>query len=154
MSSFAPAYVTDHVPSCSKNASRAICTQTFISNVTAMLLLLPLLPLRLLFLIWLSLFKVLIFITIICYYYGYAALCWALTAVSVSWSYTQSVGLFEVGISLSQSLYLHTGQHKHRINTHRHTCLRVGSEPTARIFERAKTSWPLWLAVISCNFTN
>jgi hypothetical protein len=31
---------------------------------------------------------------------------------------TQTVGLLGRGISQSQGLYLHTGQHKHRINTH------------------------------------
>jgi hypothetical protein len=34
----------------------------------------------------------------------------------VSWSSTQSVGLLGLGISPSRSLYLHTEQHKHRIN--------------------------------------
>jgi hypothetical protein len=33
--------------------------------------------------------------------------------------FTQPVGLLGRGISSSQSHYLHTGQHKHRINTHR-----------------------------------
>jgi hypothetical protein len=32
--------------------------------------------------------------------------------------YTQSVGLLERGISPSQGRYLHTGQHKQRINAH------------------------------------
>jgi hypothetical protein len=36
--------------------------------------------------------------------------------------FTQSVGLLGRGISPSQGFYLHTGQHKHRINTHRHPC--------------------------------
>jgi hypothetical protein len=52
------------------------------------------------------------------YYYGSTALCWALAAFSVSWSYTQPVGLFGWGISPSQGLYLHTEQHKYRINAH------------------------------------
>jgi hypothetical protein len=51
------------------------------------------------------------------YYYGSAALCWALDGFSVSWSYTQSVGLLRQGISPSQGLYLHTEQHKPRINS-------------------------------------
>jgi hypothetical protein len=42
------------------------------------------------------------------YYYGSTALCLALVAFLVSWSYTQSVGLLGRGISLSQGLYLHT----------------------------------------------
>jgi hypothetical protein len=33
--------------------------------------------------------------------------------------FTQTVGLLGRGISPSQGLYLHTGQHKHRINTHK-----------------------------------
>jgi hypothetical protein len=33
----------------------------------------------------------------------------------------QSVGLFGRGISPSQGHYLHTGQHKHRINANRHS---------------------------------
>jgi hypothetical protein len=33
-----------------------------------------------------------------------------------------------IGISRSQGRYLHTGQHKHRINTHRHQCLKWVSE--------------------------
>jgi hypothetical protein len=37
---------------------------------------------------------------------------------SISWSYTQSVGLSKRGIGPSQGLYLHTEQHKHRINAH------------------------------------
>jgi hypothetical protein len=52
------------------------------------------------------------------YYYSSTALCWALTTFSVSWSYTQSVGLLGREISLSQDLYLHTEQHEHRINVH------------------------------------
>jgi hypothetical protein len=53
------------------------------------------------------------------YYYCSTALCWALDAFfSVSWSYTQSVGLLGRGISLSQGLHIHTEPHKHRINAH------------------------------------
>jgi hypothetical protein len=33
------------------------------------------------------------------------------------------------GISPSQDLYLHTGQHKHRLNVHRHPCLEWDSNP-------------------------
>jgi hypothetical protein len=43
--------------------------------------------------------------------------------ISLSSSYTQSVGLLVRGISPSQDRYLRTGQHKHRINTHIHPCL-------------------------------
>jgi hypothetical protein len=52
------------------------------------------------------------------YYYGFIALCWALAAFSVSWSYTQSVGLPEQGISPLQGLCRHTEQYKHSINGH------------------------------------
>jgi hypothetical protein len=37
---------------------------------------------------------------------------------SVSWSYTQSVGLLGREISESQGLYLYTEKHKHRINAY------------------------------------
>jgi hypothetical protein len=56
--------------------------------------------------------------------YGSRALCWALAAFSLSWSFTQSVGLLGRGISPSQGRYLHTGQHKHRLNAHRHPCVK------------------------------
>jgi hypothetical protein len=36
--------------------------------------------------------------------------------------YTQKVGRLERGISPSQGPYLHTEQHKHRINALRHQC--------------------------------
>jgi hypothetical protein len=52
------------------------------------------------------------------YYYGSTALCWALAAFSVSWSYAQSVGPLGRGISPSQGRYLHTGQHEPRMNAH------------------------------------
>jgi hypothetical protein len=51
-----------------------------------------------------------------CYYYGSTALCWALAAFSVSLSYTRLVGLLGRGKNTSQGLYLHTEQHKPRIN--------------------------------------
>jgi hypothetical protein len=35
--------------------------------------------------------------------------------------FSQTVGLLGRVISLSQGLYLNTGQHKHRINAHTHT---------------------------------
>jgi hypothetical protein len=68
------------------------------------------------------------------YYYCSTALCWALAAFSVSWSYTQAVGLLRRGISPSQGLYLHTEQHKHRINTqYRHPCLKWDSNPRSQL---------------------
>jgi hypothetical protein len=53
-------------------------------------------------------------------YYGSTTLCWALAAFSISWSYTQSVGLLGRCISPSHGLYLHvhTQQQKHRLNAH------------------------------------
>jgi hypothetical protein len=45
------------------------------------------------------------------YYCGSTALCWALGAFSVTWSYTQSVGLLGRRISPSQGLYLHSEQY-------------------------------------------
>jgi hypothetical protein len=53
------------------------------------------------------------------------ALCWV--AFSVSWSFTQMVGHLGRGISPSQGRYLHTGQHKHRTNVHKHPCLKWDS---------------------------
>jgi hypothetical protein len=44
--------------------------------------------------------------------------CWAYAVFSVSLSYTHSVGPLGQGISSSQSFYLHTEQHKHRIKAH------------------------------------
>jgi hypothetical protein len=59
---------------------------------------------------------------------------------SVSWSFTQSVGLPGRGISLSQGWYLHTGKQKPRINTHPYPCLKWA------LFERAKTVHALYAA--------
>jgi hypothetical protein len=52
-----------------------------------------------------------------------------LAAFSVSWSYTQSVGLLGRGISPSQGRYLHTEQHKHKTSVHRYSCLDWGWNP-------------------------
>jgi hypothetical protein len=41
--------------------------------------------------------------------------------------FTQSIGLLGRGISPLQGRYLHTGQHKHRINAHRYPCLEWDS---------------------------
>jgi hypothetical protein len=43
--------------------------------------------------------------------------------------YTQSVELLGRGISPSQGRYLHTEQHKHRINEHGYPCLEWDSNP-------------------------
>jgi hypothetical protein len=45
---------------------------------------------------------------------------------------TQSIGLLGRGISPSQGRYLHTEQHKHRINAHRHACLKWDSNPRSQ----------------------
>jgi hypothetical protein len=61
--------------------------------------------------------------------YGSTDLCWALAAFSVSWSFTQSVGLFGRGIRTTQTQ-----------NKRTQTCMpQVGFEPTTPAFERAKT---------------
>ena len=46
-------------------------------------------------------------------------------------NFSQTVGLLRRVISLSQVLYLNTGQHKHRINayTHQNPCLEWDSNP-------------------------
>jgi hypothetical protein len=46
--------------------------------------------------------------------------------------FTQTVGLPGQVISLSQGSYLHTGQYKHRINTHRHPCLEWDLNPPSQ----------------------
>jgi hypothetical protein len=46
--------------------------------------------------------------------------------------FTQSVGLLGRGISPLQGRYLHTGQHKHRINAYRHPCLKWDSNPRSQ----------------------
>jgi hypothetical protein len=77
---------------------------------------------------------------------GSTAPFWALAAFSVLQSYTQSVRQFGWGVRPSQGLYLHTGQHKHRINAHRHPCLseiRTHDPPPPPVFERAKTIYAL-----------
>jgi hypothetical protein len=52
--------------------------------------------------------------------------------------YTQPVGLLGRRASPSQGRYLHTEQHKHRINTQT-SMPRVGFEPVILVFKRAKT---------------
>jgi hypothetical protein len=55
--------------------------------------------------------------------------------------FSQTVGLLRRVISPSQSLYLNTGQHKHRVNTYTHqtSIPWVGFEPTIPASEWAKT---------------
>jgi hypothetical protein len=52
-----------------------------------------------------------------------------------------TIGLFGRVISSSQGLYLHTGQHKHKINIHTHQTSMpcVEFEPTISASEQAKT---------------
>jgi hypothetical protein len=68
--------------------------------------------------------------------------------LSVSWSFSQTVGLLGRVISSSQGLYLNTGQHKHRINayTHRTSMPWVGFKPTIPASEREKTVYALDLS--------
>jgi hypothetical protein len=46
--------------------------------------------------------------------------------------YTQSVGRLGRVLSRSQGRYLQTGQHKHRINAHRHPYLERDSKPSSQ----------------------
>jgi hypothetical protein len=64
--------------------------------------------------------------------YGSTALCRSLDAFSVSRPYIQSEGLLGRGISPSQDRYLHIGQHKHRVNAHRHPCFKYDSNPRSQ----------------------
>jgi hypothetical protein len=59
-------------------------------------------------------------------------LCRAMAVFSVSWTYTESVGLLGRGISPSHGFYLHTEKHSHRIkahNTNIHMDLEWDSNP-------------------------
>jgi hypothetical protein len=66
---------------------------------------------------------------------------WALASAFSFMIILQTVGLLGRVISLSQGLYLNTGQHKHRINTYTHQTSMpwVGFETTIPAFGRAKT---------------
>jgi hypothetical protein len=46
------------------------------------------------------------------------------------------------GISPSQGLYLHIGQHKHRINANRHPCLKWDSKPRSQCLRGRKQFMP------------
>jgi hypothetical protein len=63
---------------------------------------------------------------------GAWGICETLRYTSVSQSYRQSVGLLGRGISPSKGRYLHTEQHKHIINAHRHPCLEWDSNPRSK----------------------
>jgi hypothetical protein len=64
--------------------------------------------------------------------YASTALCWALAAFSVSWSFYTVGRTLGLGISPSQGRYLHTGQHKHRIKALRHPCHKWDSNPRSQ----------------------
>jgi hypothetical protein len=56
--------------------------------------------------------------------------------------FTQSVGYPEQGTSPTQGCYLYTGQHKHRINAHRHPCLKWNSNPRSQCFSGRRWFMP------------
>jgi hypothetical protein len=56
---------------------------------------------------------------------------------------TQSAGLCGLEISPSQGRYLHTEQHKHRINAHRHPCLEWDSNPRSQRSSERRRFMPL-----------
>jgi hypothetical protein len=56
--------------------------------------------------------------------------------------YTQSVGLLGRGISQPSGHYLHTGQHRHGINAHRHPRLEWDSNPRSQCSSRRKQFMP------------
>jgi hypothetical protein len=74
--------------------------------------------------------------------------------------HTQSVGLLGRGISPSQGRYLHTEQHKHRINAHRYSCLEWNSNPWSQCSSGPRrfmpwTARPLWsedIVIINVKF--
>jgi hypothetical protein len=77
------------------------------------------------------------------FYYGSAALCWTLAAFSVSWSFTQSVGLLGRGSACRKAA---TCTHRTAQTQNKRTQTpmpRVGFELTIPMFERAKTGYVL-----------
>jgi hypothetical protein len=65
--------------------------------------------------------------------------------------FTQSVEPLWWGISTSQGRYLHTGQHKHRTNAHRHPYFKWDSNPPSQCLRGRRqfmpqTVRPLWSA--------
>jgi hypothetical protein len=61
---------------------------------------------------------------------------------SDSWSFTRSVVFLGRGISQSQGRYLHTGQHKHRINAHWYPCLKWDSNPRSQCLSERRQFMP------------
>jgi hypothetical protein len=60
-------------------------------------------------------------------------------------SYRESVGLLGRGISPSQGRYIHTEQHKHRRNPHRHPSLEWDSKPRLQCSSERRRSMP-WIS--------
>jgi hypothetical protein len=56
--------------------------------------------------------------------------------------FTQSVEVAGPVIRPSQGRYLHTGQHKHRINVHRHPCLKWDSNPRSQCLRGQRQFMP------------
>jgi hypothetical protein len=85
--------------------------------------------------------------------YDSTALCWTSAAFSVSWSFTQTVGLLGMVIGPSQGRYLHT-EHHHR----QRSMPRVGFEPKIPSFDQAKRVYALDRAAIVigaiCQYTS
>jgi hypothetical protein len=64
--------------------------------------------------------------------YGSTALCWALAAFSVSSSFYTVGRTPWTGDLPSQGRYLHTGQHRQRINADKYPCLKWDSNPRSQ----------------------
>jgi hypothetical protein len=89
-----------------------------------------------------------IYVSVCLSVYGSAALFWTVAAISVSWSYTQSVELLGWVIGPSQGRYLRTGQHEHRINAHTDIQALSGvriHDPSVRANENSACLRPLRL---------
>jgi hypothetical protein len=71
--------------------------------------------------------------------YGFTALV-DLGRFFSSLTYTNSVGLLGLRFSPSPFRYLHTEQHKHRTNAHRHRCLEWNSNPRSSVREGEDSS--------------
>jgi hypothetical protein len=83
--------------------------------------------------------------------YGSTDLSWALAHFSVSIFFTVGRTPWMGDQPVTRPLPACTGQHKHRINAHRHPPTQVGFEPTIPVFGgrrqfMPKTTRPLWSA--------
>jgi hypothetical protein len=78
---------------------------------------------------------------VIYFFYGSTALV-GLDRFFSSLIYTQLVGLLGRVTSPSQGRYLHTGQHKHRINAHRLQCFEWDSNPRSQLSSGRRQSLP------------